>query len=147
MQQGLSLTASVTNMLHQLEWTSLQQLCQQAKVILLYEVQNDIVAVPAEYHAHPSNPRALLHCPRWSSHGQRLSFTWHPFCQFAMRLSNTLPNNIRSAISIDVFKALIAQYFCWHHHTDLRLYICRYVGFNLECHESFNPGVGSVHSF
>ncbi len=105
-------TASVTNMLHQLEWPTLLQRRQQSKVTLLFKVQNNLVAVPAEYHAQPSNPRALLRCPhRLVVPRSEIELHRASFLPSATRLYNTLPNDIGSAASIDAFKALVVQHF------------------------------------
>ena len=125
-------TASVTNMLHQLEWPILLHNHQQSEVTLLIKVQNNLVAIPAEYRAQPLNPRALLRCPH------QLVIPWSEIeLHSATRLFNILLNDIGSAASTNPFKALIAQHF---HLLHLQNHTCTYVDmlvFMLRCCASF----------
>jgi hypothetical protein len=68
-------TSSVTSMIRQLGWTSLQERRAQAKAIMMYRVVNHLIFIPADRILVPTisprgNNRAFLHPTHWYENTQ-----------------------------------------------------------------------------
>jgi hypothetical protein len=103
-------TSSVTEMLHQLQWTSLEARRRQARLVLLYKISNNLVKIDPTIKLIP--PKRLsrnmhdrsVQIPASSTTLRRKSF--YPR---TIREWNSLPANVATAGSLETFKVLISQ--------------------------------------
>ena len=102
---------SVTQMLNQLKWESLEKRRKMSTVTMLYKMRNNLVEIPTPYHPElaPARsrrgtsvqllaPRARLDCYKYS------------FIPRAVNLWNTLPEAAVTADSVESFKASLSQW-------------------------------------
>ena len=99
-------TSSVSKMLDQLQWTTLQERRKRAKVIMLYRIVHHLVAIPSDTYLLPRgvssttrghDTRFLLPYSRTQSHQQS-------FFPSAIRLWNDLPSSAVNASTVEGFK-------------------------------------------
>ena len=102
---------SVTEMISQLGWPSLQQRRARATTTMLYRIRTGLVCVPDAYQPCPAVTRQRrchtqqLHVPQAS-----ICASQHSFVPRAARQWNALPEEAVSAPSIEAFKAAIQDW-------------------------------------
>ena len=98
-------TSSVTQMLEQLQWSTLQERRKRAKVIMLYRVVHQLVEVPSTYLVPTTTAFTTRgHQIRYQLPYSRLQSHQQSFFPSAIRLWNNLPASAVGATSIEGFK-------------------------------------------
>ena len=101
---------SVTAMLAELEWKSLEWRRQAASLTLLYKIRSNLVAISASDYltpAIPSNTRAY-HPSRYQIITSRTQLYGSSFFPRTVLLWNTLPVSVLTAPSVEVFRGGVA---------------------------------------
>jgi hypothetical protein len=104
---------SVSAMLQDLEWDTLEKRRQRSSVIMLYRVVNLLVAVPLPYHPTPVRPSiitrtAMPHC--FTLYQPRINAFKYSFFVRSVILWNHLPTETAEAPSLIIFKGLLDQH-------------------------------------
>jgi hypothetical protein len=98
-------TSSVSTMLNQLQWTTLQKRRAQAKAFMMYRVVNQLIDIPSQ-----------ILVPNISPRGNNIAFLvpyartliyQKSFFPDGIRIWNSLPSQAVKAPSIDCFKSQI----------------------------------------
>ena len=99
-------TSSVTAMLNNLQWDTLQQRRQRLKVIMLYRVIYGLVAIPSQPYLLPRGASTTTrgHCLRFQVPYSRVQCHQQSFFPSTIRLWNSLPDNVATADTMEVFK-------------------------------------------
>ena len=96
-------TTSVTNLLHQLQWPTLQERRATNKVIMMYRIVNHLVAIPTSCLI-PTAATLRGHNQRFLVPFARTQLYQYSFFPDAIRLWNSLPPTTVACNSIDTFK-------------------------------------------
>ena len=94
---------SVTTMLQQLNWPTLEDRYRASDLILRHKVVNSLLAVPETYH--PRSP--CLVCTRFIPYHCRLNIYQHSCFPRAVNSWNQLPDSLTSLQSLDSFKLAV----------------------------------------
>ena len=86
--------SSVTNMLQQLNWESLEHRRIKATIIMFYKIINNIVSVNFSQHLQHLTTRTRGHHLKFLSISARVNSYHHSFLPRAIRLWNSLPTNV-----------------------------------------------------
>ena len=105
-------TSSVTHMLDHLQWPLLSQRRSCLRLVFLFKIVNQLVAIPPDLYitSHQTNTKTHQHaflpflC---STNSYRHSFFPATVCQW-----NTLPDHIVTSSSLNIFKAAVTQHVC-----------------------------------
>lgn len=100
--------SSVTSLLHELKWPTLEQRRQCADLILMYKVFNNLVAVPVEYH--PQLSTRYTNSVKFVTYHCRLNAYKHSFFPRTVLYWNNLPANITTMDNLDSFKTAVQSY-------------------------------------
>jgi len=98
---------SVTQILRELGWDTLQTRRRKAKVTFLYKMVNNLVAVPEEYHPQPkpsSGTRRANSQQFLQVHASNQVYQ-NSFLPSVIPLWNQLPESVAQAESLELFKA------------------------------------------
>ncbi len=103
---------SVSAMIGQLEWPSLEQRRRTADVTLLYKVMNHLVAVPANYCPTLATVRSTRHSHQQKLNTFQCSINAYRYSFFPRTVScwNHLPETAVTAASLDDFKCAIQHH-------------------------------------
>lgn len=101
-RQNLS---SVTTMLQQLNWPTLEDCRKASDQILMYKVVNSLVAVPVTYH--PLRSPRYVDSIRFITYHCRLNIYQHSFFPRTVTSWNQLPDSITNLQSLDSFKLAV----------------------------------------
>ena len=99
---------SVTNMLHQLNWTSLEERRTRNKITLLYKALNDIISISTE-HLRITQTQTRQHQNFYIPFARTNAYR-HSFFMDTIRHWNTLPPHIRSAPTLTSFQTALSQH-------------------------------------
>ena len=97
-------TSSVSTMLHQLQWQTLQERRAVNKVIMMYRIVNNLVAIPSTYMI-PTAVTVRGHNHRFLIPYCRTQIYKHSFFPDTIRLWNNLPSTVVDCNSITTFKS------------------------------------------
>jgi len=106
-------TSSVTDMLHDLGWRSLEHRRAISRLCMLFQICNGSIAIPHDPYLLPSK-----HTPRPSRHTNTHTLTTYQcrtnyfkfsFFPRTIVLWNALPNNVATSPSLDAFKAALGR--------------------------------------
>ena len=93
---------SVTSMIQQLNWPTLEARRRSSDLVLMYKVVHNLVAVPITYHP-PRSPR-YMECVRFITYHCRVNVYQHSFFPRTVILWNQLPESTINLESLDSFK-------------------------------------------
>ena len=99
---------SVTNMLHQLNWTSLEERRTRNKITLLYKALNDIISISTD-HLRLTQTQTRQHQNFYIPFARTNAYR-HSFFMDTIRHWNTLPPHIRSAPTLTSFQTALSQH-------------------------------------
>ena len=99
-------TASVTTMLNQLNWPTLQHKRNQAKLYMFYKIINNRISVPHD-HLSQTSTTTRGHSMRYIQLAARTNTYLQSFFPSTIRLWNSLPEEIALSPNFDHFKLLI----------------------------------------
>ena len=102
-------TASVTTMLNQLNWPTLQHRRNQAKLHMFYKIINNLISVPYD-HLSQTSTTTRGHSMRYIQLAARTNTYLHSFFPSTIRLWNSLPEEIALSPNFDRFKLLLDTY-------------------------------------
>ena len=102
-------TSSVTSMLRQLQWQSLQSRRETAQMTMMYRIVYHLVDIPADQYLHPSSLRTRGHQLRFLVPHTRTTVYRTAFFPQAIRLWNQLPACVVGANTLDSFKAQLSR--------------------------------------
>ena len=97
-------TSSVNNMLHQLQWPTLQERRAESKVIMMFRIVNNLVAIPNECLI-PTEAIVRGYNHRYLVPYARTDTYQRSFFPDTIRLWNNLPSSIVACNSINIFKS------------------------------------------
>ena len=95
--------SSVTSMLHQLNWDSLEQRRNKATIIMFYKIIYNIVSVNFSEYLQRTTNRTRGHQLKFLSISTRTNAFYHSFLPRAIRLWNLLPEHIITVTNIRSF--------------------------------------------
>ena len=98
-------TSSVTSMLQQLQWPTLQERRAQAKVTMMHRIVNKTVDIPTT-HLHPTTS-VRGHSQRFLVPFARTQTYQRSFFPDTIRIWNSLPQTVVSCTSTDSFKGKV----------------------------------------
>ena len=88
--------SSVTSMLHNLHWQTLEHRRHQSALIMLYKISNNLVSVDHSHLIQSRNHNFIIPHSRTQYHS-------NSFFPRTIRLWNTLPTNIKASVSLESF--------------------------------------------
>ena len=104
-------TSSVTNMLHHLEWQTLEQRRIATNLSMLYKISNNIVTVPTHRYLTPwTRPPTRSHNLCYMPYQCNTNTLKYSFFPRTIILWNSLPSHIASAPTLNLFKGAV---FTW----------------------------------
>ena len=97
---------SVTAILRDLGWDTLQHRRHKARLISFYKMVNHEVAIPAEYHPEkkPSASTRRRNNHQYAQHYASIQTYQQSFIPATIPLWNQLPEDVAAAPSVDIFK-------------------------------------------
>ena len=96
---------SVSEMLYQLQWPSLQERRAHTKMTFMYRIVHNLVSIPVQPpYLFPSTISNRGHQYRFSQQHCRIQAYQHSFFPSAVRLWNSLPPAVVAAQSLELFK-------------------------------------------
>ena len=101
---------SVTGMVKQLGWRSLEQRRSDARLCLFYKVIHGLVALPLPDYIHYSN-RISTYCHSMTFRQVSTSTDYYKFSFFPLTIvqRNSLPESVACLQSLDAFKAAVCK--------------------------------------
>ena len=102
-------TSSVTSMLQQLQWQSLQTRRERTQVVMLYRIVYRLVDIPAESYLQPASLWTRGHTLRFLVPHTRTTVYKTSFFPQAIRLWNKLPGGAVEAKTLDSFKTQLSS--------------------------------------
>ena len=103
-------TSSVTDMLTQLQWTSLEERRAQQKVCMVYSIVHNLIDIPPNtYFIQTTGPSTRGNPDKFQIPYARNQVYQKSFFPDATRLWNALPSEIVGSTSLDIFKKEVAQ--------------------------------------
>ena len=106
--QHSSLT-SVDSMMEDLKWRSLEDRRRDARLVLMYKIENNLVAVQKEGRLIPSNRRSRhIHDKSYQIPATKQDYRKYSFFPRTIREWNSLPPGIVSCKSVEAFKSSLA---------------------------------------
>ena len=102
-------TSSVTAMLQQLQWQSLQSRRAYAQTVMMYRIVYNLVDIPAEHHLNRTSLRTRGHSLRFLVPHTRTTVYRTSFFPQTIRLWNQLPGSVVEADTLDSFKAQLSR--------------------------------------
>jgi hypothetical protein len=98
-------TSSVTAMLDQLQWSSLEERRAQAKADMMYRIVNGLVDIPTSLLSPTLTMRG--HTQKYLVPFARIDVYRHSFFPDGIRLWNALPQHIVDSTSLDSFRGQV----------------------------------------
>ena len=98
-------SASITEMLHQLQWDTLEARQNNLCVILLYKIINKLVDIFSEEQLLLTNSVTRGHPLRYLQPPTKIDAYKYSFFPSAIRIWNSLPSDIVKAKTLDLFKS------------------------------------------
>jgi hypothetical protein len=109
-KKGYHNTSSVTEMLQQLQWTSLEARRRQARLVLLFKISNNLVKIdPTSKLIPPKRLSRNMHDRSFQIPASSTTLRRKSFYPRTIREWNPLPANVATAGSLETFKVLISQ--------------------------------------
>lgn len=97
-------TSSVTQMLRNIGWDKLQTRRTRARATMIYRIRNDLVDIPASSYLTPLGTRSRNSEAKFRVPYARTLAYKNSFFPGGIRIWNTLPSDVTSAESLDIFK-------------------------------------------
>ena len=98
-------TSSVTAMIEDLKWPTLEERRAQAKVAMMYRIMNDLLDIPKQHLIPAGHVRTRGHNKKLSIPQTRTKTMLHSFFPDSIRLWNKLPQTAIDSLTLDGFKA------------------------------------------
>lgn len=95
---------SVTSMLQNLQWASLQERRAHSDVIMVYRIMNGLVAIPVEPYFVTTSPSTRGHSIRLLQPHCRIQAYQYSFFPRVVHLWNDLPASVVTAPTLETFK-------------------------------------------
>ena len=102
-------TSSVTNMLDELAWPTLEARRSNARLCMMYRIIHGLVAIPFDHLFIPSQSRSRGHDQRFIVTRTRLNIYRDSFLPRTIRDWNSLSQSLVSSKSLDQFKCELAK--------------------------------------
>ena len=99
-------TDSVTNMLHTLQWETLEQRRAKSKLIMGYRIVNSLVCIP-DNQLIPISDKTRGHSHRFRQIATRTNYHKHSFFPSFIPLWNSLPNSTVESRTVSAFRSRI----------------------------------------
>ena len=102
--------SSVSLMLNQLGWRSLEKRRRDARLSMFYKMENSLVSIDFDKYLHPQNlllrnsHEFSYQIPQSNSDAHKFSFIPRTICQW-----NSLPSNVVSLPSLNSFRVAISK--------------------------------------
>ena len=129
-QNDFHYTSSVTNMLRELKWSTLEQRRNQASLTMLHKIHNKQVNVDHSHLTTTRNNKFLI------SHSKK-KHHMNSFFLRAIRLWNELPTEIKDAPTVPAFASELNKFFAFNWYFSLVI-LCWMRA--TSCHYDFVPG-------
>lgn len=98
-------TSSVTSMLQQLDWTTLEQRREDYRLVMLYKLHNNLVALDTAPYINPiTRPTRTAHAHSYQVPRSRTEQHKQSFFPRTVRNWNDLPSGTVCATSVDAFR-------------------------------------------
>ena len=102
-------TSSVSEMLKQLQWTTLQERRAQQRVCMVYSIIHRLIDIPDSYFSPVSGPSTRGNQEKYQVPYARTQLFQKTFFPDATRLWNSLPPSIVGCTSLNIFKQEVQQ--------------------------------------
>jgi hypothetical protein len=102
-------TSSITAMLQQLQWQTLQSRRAYTQTVMMYRIVYNLVDIPAEHHLNRTSLRTRGHSLRFLVPHTRTTVYRTSFFSQATRLWNQLPGSVVESDTLDRFKAQLSM--------------------------------------
>ena len=103
-----STTASVTNMINQLEWETLKERRRVAKLVMMYRIINESIDLQIPNYIHCATTASRCNQNRFIIPYTRINAFKHSFFPSAVRMWNSLPQHHIDAPTVEGFKRAIS---------------------------------------
>ena len=107
--------SSVSALLERLNWPTLENRRNHAKVTMLYKIINDIVSIDFFHHLQPSSSTTRGHSQRFIPISTRVDTYKHSFLPSVIRMWNSLPIEVVAMKNVNDFKTKLCT--CTHLHS------------------------------
>ncbi|MEW8548097.1 MAG: reverse transcriptase family protein, partial [Candidatus Thiodiazotropha sp.] len=104
-------TSSVSDMINDLGWETLQQRRTQAKLVMMYRITHGLIDIPATQLLHPAALSTRGHSMRYLVPFCRIDAYRCSFFPSGIRLWNQLPESIATAPTLETFKGGLQGFF------------------------------------
>ena len=94
---------SVTKMLEDLGWETLEQRRAKARTVMTYRIVNGLVAIP-DSQMIPTTEKTRGHSKKFRQIGTKTNYHKHSFFPSSITLWNSLPDSLATADSIEIFR-------------------------------------------
>ena len=112
------MNSSVSNVLQELQWSSLQERRIQARLAMFYKIIHNLVEVDFSIHLYPMGTVTRGHQLRFRQLPTRLNLFQQSFLPATIRDWNSLPEGIVTSPSLDKFTLRLNNYYM-HTHTHI----------------------------
>ena len=99
---------SVTDMLHQLSWETLEQRRKKARVVMMYRVIHGLVMIP-DNQLVPTSVDTRGNSKKFHQLAARTNYYKHTFFPSTIPHWNALPETVASASTLEEFKLKLAD--------------------------------------
>jgi len=110
--------SSVSNMLQELQWISLQERRRQARLIMFYKILHNVVEVDFDVHLNFMEIPTRGHQLKFRQLSTRLDSFKHSFLPATIRDWNSLPIEVVTSPNLDQFTAKLNNFYM-HTHTHI----------------------------
>ena len=105
-------TSSVSHMMCTIDWKFLQHRHQLSKLVMMYRITNQLVAIHLTFFCHYKIPSPRIHDPFC-----RTDIYSRSYIPSTIRLWNHMPHEVVTSPTLDTFKAWVATLEFWVHHS------------------------------
>ena len=109
-------SGTVTNLLNDLNWHSLELRCKIMRLTTMYKIVNGKIAVNIpEYIVRPTHVTCSYHSSKFINIGSNSNTYKYNFFTRTLKEWNTLPSFLLDQPSVDAFKSAVTNYFSLSH--------------------------------
>ena len=102
-------TSSVTPMLHELQWPTLRERRAQFKAVMMFRIVHGLIGIPPSYLATAPRMSQRGHSQKFIVPFARTDVFQHTFFPDAIRLWNSLPEDVVNCTSVDQFRSEVQR--------------------------------------
>ena len=112
-KQDYKWDSSVTKMLQELNWSTLQDRRRETRLVLMYKIVNGVVAVPADDYLNRGYRRTRRNSQNYRQYSTKFETFRNSFIPRTITDWNKLPDSIINCDTVDSFKNRLADKVCY----------------------------------